>query len=201
MPLDSGAGTAVRTCSGASRRPAVRIWSTRWRRDASPLGPRRSDWAGLPRSRVLPETPGFSVVYSPERRHSVARSLHACSFWKSCGSGRTPTRGRSSAAARSLPWGSNGRRPQGWYEFEAPPDLERVYARERSMLYGRGLLGIDEAARLEDEWRQGFDEAQTRFSTDAERERYYQEIDLPESLRKRWSAARGRRERRHRSDA
>jgi hypothetical protein len=98
-------------------------------------------------------------------------------------------------------WGSNGRRPQGWYEFEAPPDLERVYARERSMLYGRGLLGIDEAARLEDEWRQGFDEAQTRFSTDAERERYYQEIDLPESLRKRWSAARGRRERRHRSDA
>ena len=89
-------------------------------------------------------------------------------------------------------WGRGGRRPQGWWEFEAPPDLHRTYATERSTLYERGLLGIDEAVQLEAEWRRGFDEAQ-KFSTDAEREQHYREIDLPASLRRRWSAAARRR--------
>jgi hypothetical protein len=88
-------------------------------------------------------------------------------------------------------WGSNGRRPAGFYEFEwegaRPP-----YAIERSTLYERGLLGIDETAQLEAEWRHGFDQAQ-KLSTDAERERQYREIDLPASLRRRWSAAARRR--------
>jgi hypothetical protein len=88
-------------------------------------------------------------------------------------------------------WGHGGRRPQGWWEFEAPPDLHRVYATERSTLYERGLLGIDEAAQLEREWRQGFDQAQKL--SDAEREQHYREIDLPASLRRRWSAAERRR--------
>ena len=90
-------------------------------------------------------------------------------------------------------WGSNGRRPAAWYEFEAPPDLHDDYDRERSQLYERGLLGIDEAARVQAEWRQEFDRAQTRFRTDAERRRYYCEIDLPDSLRKEWEAERRRR--------
>jgi len=91
-------------------------------------------------------------------------------------------------------WGRGGRRPCGWYEFAAPPGLTRTYATERSTLYERGLLGIDEAVQLEIEWRQGFDQAQ-KFSTDAEREQHYREIDLPPSLRRRWSAVRRRRAR------
>jgi hypothetical protein len=94
-------------------------------------------------------------------------------------------------------WGVGGRRPCGWYELEGPPDLHRVYATERSTLYERGLLGIDEAAQLEHEWRQGFDEAQA-LSTDAEREQHYREIDLPKSLRKRWEKAERRRRERTR---
>src|SRR5262245_15410543 len=92
-------------------------------------------------------------------------------------------------------WGSNGRRPAAWYEFEAPPDLHDDYDRERSQLYDRGLLGIDEAARVEADWRAEFDRAQTRFRTDAERRRFYREIDLPDSLRKQWEAERRRRAR------
>jgi hypothetical protein len=92
-------------------------------------------------------------------------------------------------------WGSNGRRPQAWWEFSAPPGLERAYATERSTLYDAGLLGIDEAARLEAEWRKEFDRAQTCFRTDAERRRFYREIDLPDSLRKQWEAERRRRAR------
>jgi len=92
-------------------------------------------------------------------------------------------------------WGCNGRRPAAWYEFEAPSDLHDDYDRERSQLYERGLLGIDEAARVEADWRADFDRAQTCFRTDAERRRFYREIDLPDSLRKQWEAERRRRAR------
>jgi hypothetical protein len=90
-------------------------------------------------------------------------------------------------------WGSNGRRPAGWYEFEASPDLHHIYAHERSILYERGLLELDEARRLEFEWRREFDQAQTRFRTDAQRRRHYEECDLPDSLRTAWEAERRRR--------
>jgi hypothetical protein len=49
-------------------------------------------------------------------------------------------------------WGRNGRRPQGWWEFEAG-DLERPpYDDEPLFLYERGLLSAEEATKLEAQW-------------------------------------------------
>jgi hypothetical protein len=52
-------------------------------------------------------------------------------------------------------WAKHGRRPQGWWEFEAPfprPDYER----ERSALYEAGLLGAEERTELVGWWREQF---------------------------------------------
>ena len=89
--------------------------------------------------------------------------------------------------------GSRWSAARGWYEFEAPPGLHHSpYATERSRLYEAGVLGIDEAAALETEWRQAFAEAQA-LSSDAERRAAYAEADIPSELVKRWSAAARRR--------
>jgi hypothetical protein len=90
---------------------------------------------------------------------------------------------------------SPGRRPLGWWQVVAPPDLCRDFDhdREKSLLYERGFLGIDEMRALEAEWREEFARAQIRFRTEAERRRFYQSIDLPDSLRRRWNAERRQR--------
>jgi hypothetical protein len=50
-----------------------------------------------------------------------------------------------------------GRRPFGWWRFEAGDLRHPGYDRERSTLYAAGLLGADEAAELLAYWRQEFD--------------------------------------------
>src|SRR6516162_10427614 len=55
-------------------------------------------------------------------------------------------------------WGSHGRRPAGFYEFEwegsRPP-----YDRERSTLWRADVLAVEERSELELEWRVAFDAA------------------------------------------
>jgi hypothetical protein len=46
-----------------------------------------------------------------------------------------------------------------WWSYEAPIPWPG-YERERSTLYAAGLLGEDEKAELEAEWRREFDRAQ-----------------------------------------
>jgi hypothetical protein len=84
---------------------------------------------------------------------------------------------------------SPGRRPLGWWCVVAPEELCRDFDhdREKSLLYERGFLGIDEMRGLEAEWREGFVVAQVRCKTEAERKHFYREIDLPESLRAQWT--------------
>jgi hypothetical protein len=52
-----------------------------------------------------------------------------------------------------------GRRVQGWWEFEAPAGLKRDYDTERSTLWAAGLLGDEERAELEREWRKEYQRA------------------------------------------
>jgi hypothetical protein len=95
-----------------------------------------------------------------------------------------------------------GRRLQAWWRYEAPipwPGLDR----ERSTLYQAGLLGDDEKAELEAEWRRQFDRAQAPdfwlclgpneiLEGAAARRAHYREADLPRELVKRWTAERKR---------
>jgi len=48
-----------------------------------------------------------------------------------------------------------GRRPQGWWKFEAPFKFPG-FNRERSALWEAGLLGAAEARALERDWREEF---------------------------------------------
>jgi hypothetical protein len=101
---------------------------------------------------------------------------------------------------------SPGRRPQAFYEFEytgtRPP-----YDTERSTLWRKGLLTVEERATLEREWRAAFTEADAPDFTvndgsgeiltgDCARAAHYAHHDIPAALVKRWQAARRRRERR-----
>jgi hypothetical protein len=71
-------------------------------------------------------------------------------------------------------WGRSGRRPMGWWEFEAG-DLEYPgYDFERSLLYERGMLTEAERVLLEAEWRKAFERAQIS--------------DIPRTLVEAWSA-------------
>jgi hypothetical protein len=57
---------------------------------------------------------------------------------------------------RLLEWfGGNGRRPQAWWRYEAPFKYPG-FSREKSALWEAGLLGAEEAAQLEQEWREEF---------------------------------------------
>jgi hypothetical protein len=57
---------------------------------------------------------------------------------------------------RLLEWfGGNGRRPQAWWRYEAPFKYPG-FNREKSALWEAGLLGEEEVARLEQEWREEF---------------------------------------------
>jgi hypothetical protein len=99
-------------------------------------------------------------------------------------------------------WGSHGRRPAGFYEFEyagrRPP-----YDLERSTLWREGLLTAEERAELEREWEVEFAAAQTPnfmlntgheiLKDDEARAAHYRWADIPHELVKRWTAAHRRR--------
>ena len=89
-------------------------------------------------------------------------------------------------------WGSRGgRRPMGWWEFDAGDLKHPGYHRERSYLYEHGVLSESERAELEAEWRREFDVAQGRPAT--ERRAHLKFHDVPCELVRRWSAAMRRR--------
>jgi hypothetical protein len=87
-------------------------------------------------------------------------------------------------------WGSHGRRPLGWYEFDAG-DLERPpYDRERSTLWRAGVLSEAERTELEGEWRREFDAA--RGMGARARCEHFEHHDIPNELVEAWHAARRR---------
>ena len=104
-------------------------------------------------------------------------------------------------------WGSHGRRPAGFYEFDwdghRPP-----YDLERSTLWRADKLTPEERVTLEAEWRAEFEAAQAPDFTlndgsgellvrDCARAAHYRWADIPDKLVKRWEKAeRRRRERR-----
>src|SRR5262249_22533358 len=50
-------------------------------------------------------------------------------------------------------WGSHGRRPMAWWEFDAGDLKHPGYSRERSTLWRAGVLTEAEKAELERDWR------------------------------------------------
>jgi hypothetical protein len=88
-------------------------------------------------------------------------------------------------------FGTPGRRPQGWWEFEAGalkyPGLEA----EAAVLYEAGLLGKQERAELEAEWRAEYDKARG-FKDAAARRVRLKWAGVPRSLIKAWKAERRR---------
>ena len=53
----------------------------------------------------------------------------------------------------------HGRRPAGWWAYDAPEWLEFDFDRERSTLYEAGLLEGEEAAALVESWKLEFQKA------------------------------------------
>ena len=90
-------------------------------------------------------------------------------------------------------WGSHGRRPAAFYEFEFV-GVRPSYATERSTLWRAGLLAAEERSEVEAEWEAAFAEA--RGMDARARREHYAHHDIPIELVGRWSAARRRRERR-----
>jgi hypothetical protein len=87
-------------------------------------------------------------------------------------------------------WGSHGRRPMAWWNFEAG-DLEHPgYFRERSTLWRAGVLSQQERSELEAEWRREYDAA--RGKGVRERREAYEHHDVPDELITAWTAARRR---------
>jgi hypothetical protein len=77
-------------------------------------------------------------------------------------------------------WGRDAKRPQGWWEFEAPAlGLEWPgYEREPRYLFEAGILEEDEALALVQTWRNAFERGQ--------------KADIPPALRRQWKKAKRR---------
>jgi hypothetical protein len=97
-------------------------------------------------------------------------------------------------------WGSDGRRPQAWWEFEADGLKHPGYYREKSTLWRTpGVLTEEERIQVETEWRADFDAA---LAMDASERREHLELrDVPVELVKRWVKAAERAERRRQTRA
>jgi hypothetical protein len=90
-------------------------------------------------------------------------------------------------------WGSHGRRPMGWWEFEAA-DLEHPgYDLERSTLWHAGVLGPEEKLEVERSWEVEF--AAARGMGARERREHLAFHDVPAELIREWTAERRRRPR------
>jgi hypothetical protein len=90
----------------------------------------------------------------------------------------------------------DGRRPMGWWEFEAPglglkyPDDER----EQSYLFATaGVLSEDERAELLSFWRDEFERGYSPGYSAEQRRKHFRAIDLPRSLQRELMAERRRR--------
>ena len=95
-----------------------------------------------------------------------------------------------------------GRRAQAWWQYDSPipwPGCDR----ERSALYAAGLLGEEEKAALEAEWRREFERGcdpdfvlclgPDEHLTDAvARRAHYRWADIPRQLVRQWTAERKR---------
>ena len=125
---------------------------------------------------------------APEWRDAFASIEAARAVW---------ARYRERLMSRKAP----GRRPWGWYEFEAPEGLRYDYDRERSALFKAGLLTDSERSALMTYWREEFDRAQRPdfglclgsagwLRGDAARQAHYEWADIPQKLIAAWSAAR-----------
>jgi len=106
-------------------------------------------------------------------------------------------------------WGKNGKRPMGWWLYEAAewglPPRHRGLAHERSILYELSdALGVEERAELEREWRREFDRSWDEhfffcagpdkiFSGDAARWQHWLWADLPPPFLDKFMAERRRR--------
>jgi hypothetical protein len=115
------------------------------------------------------------------------------------------------AAREELPQRSQpGRRPQAWWEFDAPfpyPGLDF----ERSTLWRAGLLSADEKHQLEVEWRAEFERAWEPGFVEYEacrmvkgaraRRLYFAWADIPHELVEQWTGERRRARPRSRIDA
>jgi hypothetical protein len=102
-------------------------------------------------------------------------------------------------------WGRGGRRPQGWWWYEAPEKGLRGYvgfSHERSVLWETpGVLTEGERAELEAQWRREFDRSWGEhffycagpdkiFTGDVARELHWLWADLPPELLDKWMAQR-----------
>ena len=84
-------------------------------------------------------------------------------------------------------WAKGGHRPMAWWQFDKPPGLKFDFNHQASILYDNGLLADDERRELEQSWRRQFNLAQKNRDP-ADRDKAYQEADIPTSLLKRWAA-------------
>src|SRR5262249_14579976 len=100
-------------------------------------------------------------------------------------------------------WGSHGRRPMAWWEFDAGDLKHPGYDRERSTLWRANVLSEAERTELEAEWAVEFAKAHRPHffhHTGVEvlhgvraRRAHYAWADIPDELIEQWTAARRRR--------
>jgi hypothetical protein len=84
-----------------------------------------------------------------------------------------------------------GRRPWGFWAIDHPELPWRGYDRQRSILYGAGLLSEQDRTGLVSWWRAEYVKAEG-LDAGARRQRH-REIDIPRSLLREWNAERRRR--------
>ena len=98
----------------------------------------------------------------------------------------------------------HGRRPEAWWDFEAPIARPDDFDYEKAQLWEANLLTPEERAELEAEWREDFEAAQTpdfwlcvgpgeHLTGAVARHAHYRDRGIPRALIKRWSAERRRR--------
>jgi hypothetical protein len=99
--------------------------------------------------------------------------------------------------------GRHGRRPHGWWSYEAGDLRYPGYNAEPATLYTAGLLGEEEARELVSNWRREFERAQQanffhcegpgRFLAGAAARRaHYRWAGIPRDLLREWKAQRRR---------
>jgi hypothetical protein len=88
-------------------------------------------------------------------------------------------------------WGSHGRRPMAWWEFEAGNLEYPGYHHEQSYLFEHNAFSEAERTELLAGWRKEFEHACSLEG--AARKSHLDWADVPHSLRQQWQAARKRR--------
>jgi hypothetical protein len=94
-------------------------------------------------------------------------------------------------------WAHDGKRPAGWWAFEAPFPRP-PFGHEASRLYAAGLLAAEEAAKLEADWKEQFIRAQQPgffycagpgqlYHREEARQRHYVWADIPVALVEAWT--------------